>query len=159
MTDEKVLELVKGWDWGYFDPDGILHEKPKSLSDAVTKLAMAGDYNPPETLLKLLASGHLIATGIWNWHAYRGQEYYQDEGNGLIPQMRWEYALGVIEAMDALPVNHSYDPYVNLKEVGQGKTNKLFWNWRNNEFAIADADIFLFMGWTSIRKNGFQLVT
>jgi hypothetical protein len=156
MTDDKVLEIVKGWDWSYFDPDGRLHEKSRYFSDAVTKLAMAGTQNPPETLLKLLAMGQLTATGIWDWHAYRGGEHYKDEGNSLIPQARWVYALGVIEALDALPANLSYDPHVNFKEIGQGKRDKLYWNWRNNEFAIADADIFFVHGMDEYQEEWFS---
>ena len=155
MTDDNALEIVKGWDWGYYDPDGFMHQKNICLSDVVNKLAMEGVVNPPHTLLELLASGHLIAEGTWLWHAYRLTEHYQHESNGIIPNARWKYALDVVETLDTLPRRVSYDPQVNLKEVGQGMTDKFYWNWRNNEFAIADADTLFVHGMDEYHEEWF----
>lgn len=138
--DEEALVIIRGWDWESWDYD-LCKAVPRKclLSEAVTDLALEGDSKPADTILKLLAAGKLTADAIWRWRAYVRFEHYQKDVQTVIPTQRWQSLLQIKTEMESTPFEVSYDPNVNLIELGMGETEQFTWEWRNSRFSYAVA--------------------
>ena len=138
--DDEALTIIRSWGWEGWDYDEC-NVVPRRwvLSDAVTELALGGDNTPADTILRLLASGKLTASGIWGWQAYINFEHYQKNAQAFIPTQRWQSLLALIAEMDNTRFGGGYEPHINLTELQIGETEKFTWEWRNSSFSYAVA--------------------
>jgi len=88
--DAAALAIIESWGWDHADPRFEVYVPLMlSLSEVVNRLAMEGHADPAGTVLSLLASGKLEATGSHWFKAYRNGRF-QREGVGPIPVARWK---------------------------------------------------------------------
>lgn len=83
--DESTLELMKGWSWGYIDPDGVALHRSLPLNEALNRLAFADHPDPSKAILALLCEQKLVGICDFQWLKFRGLQRFQvsDEGQKL----------------------------------------------------------------------------
>jgi len=60
---EFALAILKGWRWGFIDPDGLRVSQSIELEHALNRLAFCGGDDPAKAILALLCDGKLTAFG------------------------------------------------------------------------------------------------
>jgi len=78
---ESALAILKGWHWGYVDPDGFRYSKTVELQHAHNRLAFCGCDDPAKAILALLCDGRLVAIGDYRWLYFRNYERFSFSGS------------------------------------------------------------------------------
>ncbi|MGB3318809.1 MAG: hypothetical protein WA978_10760 [Sphingopyxis granuli] len=151
LCDEAAaLALMKPWGWLGFDRDsGSLSPIWKPLSDAVNQLAMEGHTDPASAILSLLANGQLVATGDYQWEAYRNG-HFRRAGTGIIPSRRWAVLKHEHDAIG------DFGPFkVTLRRIGgdrsERKESRANWEWKYDRFSTAQTS-----GGNPLSENFFE---
>lgn len=137
--DAAALAIIENWGWDHRDPRFEFYVPVMiSVSEVVNRLAMEGHADPAGTVLSLLASGKLEATGSHRFKAYRNG-HFQREGVGPIPIARWK----ALQAGCAKNDNTFGKPEVTLQVInGWGDETKEVcaeWGWQWDRFSTAEA--------------------
>lgn len=114
-----VLATLKGWQWGHFDPDGVLLGLTIELCEVVNRLAFHGHDNPAKAVLALLCDGKLTAICDFQWLKYRhGQRFHMSENMGSLGRDKWTTLAQLLAETDqALVENDSSLLKTDLDEL------------------------------------------
>ena len=73
---DKAYEMMRGWQWVFYDPDGVASGKSMDLSTALNRLAFEGHQTPKRALLTLLRQGRLTAECSYRWRKYKRGDFF-----------------------------------------------------------------------------------
>ncbi len=142
IDDESMaaaLALMQDWQWLRYNPDHELISASHSLGHIINRLAMEGQANPRDDVLRLLGCGDLFARGDYRWKKFAAGEYYEMEGNNHeIPAIRWRdlHDLLTDEKTRLEGFEGPLEP-VRLEKLADGQWPPYIWNHVNSEFSIA----------------------
>lgn len=140
VSNAAALEIICGWKWegwtGWADHSEF-GPITRSLSEIVNELAFHWHGDSPNEVLSLLASGELVASGNYNWRAYRSRQALQHESSGPIPAAKWQFLLDTIAERLRAGWDECYSPVVQLEKLELGTTDRDDLAWRDNRFSTA----------------------
>lgn len=88
---ESALAILKGWRWGFIDPDGLRTFQSVELQHALNRLAFCGCDDPAKAILALLCDGKLTALGDYQWLYFRNHTRFAFSGSKEeIDRTKWQ---------------------------------------------------------------------
>lgn len=135
LAGADALEIMRQWQWIGGDPDGNTWPVQLELSLAINRLAMEGISRPQDTVLALLCSGDLLATGDYKWRKYQGGDYFQLEGCGApIKPNRWQDLARLIESERRAYYDFMQFDQVELVQLAHQSCDPYEWAFANDRF-------------------------
>ena len=87
----RALEILRGWLWGYYDPDGCWHGRSISLAEVLSRLAFQGHNRPTIAILRLLCEGKITAICNYRWLKYQHSVRYEiSEHMDYLDKSKWQ---------------------------------------------------------------------
>jgi hypothetical protein len=93
-----ALEILRGWQWGYFDPDHCWHGRSIELAEVVNRLAFQGHNSPISAVLRLLCEGKITAICSYRWLKYQHSVRYEiSEHMEYLDKSKWQTLARMLE--------------------------------------------------------------
>ncbi|CAN0570820.1 unnamed protein product, partial [Laminaria digitata] len=127
------------WQWGHYDPDGVLSYSSMDLSLAISRLAMQGHQNPKLAMLELFCQNRMRAICSYNWKKYQNFDHFQLSGSmAPIDQKQWQTLASCVEAeSNALKSNNWTSLAIDLDKLGIRQCPIVNWEPETNQFSYA----------------------
>lgn len=94
---KSALTILKGWRWGYIDPDGLRISQSIELQHALNRLAFCGCDDPAKAILALLCDGRLTAFGDYQWLYFRNHTRFAFSGSmEELDRTKWQKLEGYL---------------------------------------------------------------
>ena len=125
----RAFEILGGWQWGYYDPDGCWHGRSKTLADVVNRLAFQGHHEPASAVLTLLCDGKISAICNYNWLKYqRSTRYAISEHMETLDPSKWQTLAQVLrEEIRMLEDSEWGSPLIDLPKLDVKDSQMVEW--------------------------------
>ena len=135
----RAFEILRGWQWGYYDPDGCWHGRSSTLSDVLNRLAFQGHQEPASAVLTLLCEGKITGTCNYHWLKYQRSTRYQvSEHMDTLSQSKWQTLAQMLqEELRMLEAGEWGSPLIDLPKLEMKGCQMVEWEPSFNRCAYA----------------------
>lgn len=125
----RAFEMLRHWQWGYYDPDGCWHGRYKTLADVLNRLAFQGHHEPASAILTLLCDGTVNAICNYHWLKYhRSKRYEISEHKETLSPSKWQTLAQMLqEEIRMLDESEWCSPLIDLPKLGVKDCQMVEW--------------------------------
>lgn len=136
---QSALDIMSQWQWEHYDPDGFPRSLGLDLGEVVSRLAMAGQPKPHDTVLKMLCSADLTAFGQYRWKKYQWGKHFQHEVyNENIPPQQWQTLRNSIDEEQRQLAGNGWPMFsVDLEKLEMADCPTYEWQFSDNRFSTS----------------------